>query len=186
MYFRDYDAAIGRFPEADPIGLRGGNNLYGYVSSNPLSKIDPFGLTEADIQGIWRDVQATFPEINPSRQRVCFRTMPKGVQGQTSNWSGEVCVGPEWPQKQCLSRSEWENLFFTSFHEGMHSTDFFIQRAYGTDADHAAISVRENYERLRPKGPVPTDMWGAPRIIPVDKNRLYEAYKARTPACCGK
>ncbi|OYY93469.1 MAG: hypothetical protein B7Y41_11985 [Hydrogenophilales bacterium 28-61-23] len=36
-YFRDYDPGTGRYAEADPIGLAGGLNLYGYANQNPLS-----------------------------------------------------------------------------------------------------------------------------------------------------
>lgn len=44
-YFRDYNPSIGRYAEADPIGLYGGINLFVYVSSNPQNGIDIFGLT---------------------------------------------------------------------------------------------------------------------------------------------
>jgi RHS repeat-associated protein len=46
-YFRDYDPKTGRYIQADPLGLEGGVNPYGYVSANPLSAIDPFGLYES-------------------------------------------------------------------------------------------------------------------------------------------
>lgn len=42
---RDYDAETGRWTVKDPIGFDGGGtNLYGYVVSDPLNRIDPFGL----------------------------------------------------------------------------------------------------------------------------------------------
>jgi RHS repeat-associated protein len=39
-----YDPAVGRYTQADPVGLTGGINPYLYVDANPLRKVDPLGL----------------------------------------------------------------------------------------------------------------------------------------------
>ncbi len=43
-YFRDYDPAVGRYEQSDPIGLGGGPNTYSYVGGMPLTSADTFGL----------------------------------------------------------------------------------------------------------------------------------------------
>jgi len=42
-YFRDYDPAIGRYIESDPIELAGGINTYSYALNDPISKSDESG-----------------------------------------------------------------------------------------------------------------------------------------------
>jgi RHS repeat-associated protein len=49
-YFRDYDPAVGRYVESDPIGLNGGSNTYSYVRGSPLSRFDVFGLSDREAQ----------------------------------------------------------------------------------------------------------------------------------------
>ena len=48
---RYYSPATHRFISEDPIGLAGGINGYGYVGGNPVSRIDPLGLSWLDNQG---------------------------------------------------------------------------------------------------------------------------------------
>lgn len=42
--YRYYDPEIGRYITPDPIGLRGGGNVYAYVNGKPTQRIDPLGL----------------------------------------------------------------------------------------------------------------------------------------------
>jgi RHS repeat-associated protein len=63
LYFmraRCYVKELGRFITSDPIGARGGINLYGYAVNNPLSFIDPSGLS-----GEWHDDTSRPPNPNP-------------------------------------------------------------------------------------------------------------------------
>jgi RHS repeat-associated protein len=42
--FRNYDADLQRWPNQDPIGERGGINLYRAMNNDPVNEVDPLGL----------------------------------------------------------------------------------------------------------------------------------------------
>ncbi len=44
--YRYYNPSTGRWPNQDPIGERGGINLYGFVRNNPIDTVDLFGLSD--------------------------------------------------------------------------------------------------------------------------------------------
>jgi RHS repeat-associated protein len=48
-YFRDFDPALGRYIQGDPIGLRGGPGSYGYADQDPLRYTDSTGEFAAAI-----------------------------------------------------------------------------------------------------------------------------------------
>jgi RHS repeat-associated protein len=48
-WHRYYDPNTGRYISADPIGIAGGLNLYGYVDGDPVNATDPEGLTAWDV-----------------------------------------------------------------------------------------------------------------------------------------
>ncbi|MFM0509454.1 glycohydrolase toxin TNT-related protein [Paraburkholderia sp. RL17-373-BIF-A] len=60
--FRYYDPGTGRFVSQDPIGLAGGLNLYRYAT-NPISWIDPWGLSNA-IVSYWPPNDGAFGPVS--------------------------------------------------------------------------------------------------------------------------
>lgn len=62
---RFYDSRTGRFVREDPIGLRGGINLYAYVNNAPTASTDPAGLDDADKPWYVEDKGPLFPPSDP-------------------------------------------------------------------------------------------------------------------------
>lgn len=52
-YYRDYDAALGRYVESDRIGQAAGPNTYLYALANPISGFDVLGLCAQLLQWEW-------------------------------------------------------------------------------------------------------------------------------------
>lgn len=76
-HHRYYDPTIGRYTGADPIGLRGGINRYGYVGANPVGLFDPHGLS------VYRGPGNSFSGIPPS-SGACEKAVWKG--GYIMGW----------------------------------------------------------------------------------------------------
>jgi RHS repeat-associated protein len=97
---RNYDPYSGRFLSEDPIGFKGGDhNLTNYVSNNPITYRDPFGLVTETCwakEGIWPHnyicVNGICDGHGPDEPGGIFDTVPGGHQGgPSSDESGSFC-----------------------------------------------------------------------------------------------
>ena len=154
--------------------------------------IDPLGLTFEDVVRVYMQVNLTFPDVDPNGALMCAE-LPEGKTGFTvgvAHFSllprGTIQVPMRWCKKKCLSRKEWEDLFFTIFHEAMHSTEVWDLSAY-SNSNHERIFARELFERSRlPRFPYPLrPVWGTPLPAPgANLDALYDEYKRGASDCC--
>jgi RHS repeat-associated protein len=75
LYFyraRYYDPMEGRFISKDPIGFKGGINLYSYTDQNPVNFIDPYGLRTWTINRM--GAGASLAVVGASGQYVTFES----------------------------------------------------------------------------------------------------------------
>lgn len=120
-YFRDYNPAIGRYVQVDPIGLEGGINTYSYVVGNPLSHVDPTGefawaipavglVTGALIGGmIWSDTDSATPPYvadDDGYGQVCDAAEHTKNQ-RPSNWNKHTKPRPGRDSEKKRNQPGW-------------------------------------------------------------------------------
>ena len=117
---RYYQATIGRFLQEDPVGFRGGINLYGYVHNYPTEDTDPTGLAgrKRECEKLYAELIGMLKhgkhhqETGQSQRPICFslqrilhdfQELDCGVyyghaERQAQNYLDKFCRPPNCPQ----------------------------------------------------------------------------------------
>lgn len=87
---RDYDPVLGRYIQADPIGLLGDVNPYLYANGDPVNGIDPLGLEKINV----------FPEFEPGMRQAADRAYDS-LSGKNQNGYNHI-YGHGSPTTGCI------------------------------------------------------------------------------------
>lgn len=89
-FMRDYDPALGRYIQADPIGFAGGLNRYAYARLSPLMAIDPYGMA-------WYDYTDAIFDLLPKDEHGMPYPLPQWmVDGAAGVGDGMTGWIPDW------------------------------------------------------------------------------------------
>jgi RHS repeat-associated protein len=133
-YFRDYDPAIGRYEQSDPIGLRGGLNIFSYATADPLRRSDATGLLSGSLWPLARQQPANACSGPPP----CDVYYCRVFVGSYIGWSGVV-----------IARVKWD------CHGGQTNVEAGIWRPDQRDFTFFRTFSCEEFDRLPKGGPLP-------------------------------
>ena len=129
LYFyraRYYSPGSGRFISGDPIGLLGGSNLYTYVKNNSMNWIDPFGLTQEDVDRGKEVLKDFYPEYFNEEADVSFGEVSSSNLAETDIWTGDIILDYKYQDE--LDDTGKKALLRSLAHEYQHSNDSTLQR----------------------------------------------------------
>ena len=84
--YRYYDPVTGRWPSRDPIGERGGVNLYGFVYNSPSDWLDLLGrepFKKIHWEEYWKQYQEKYPDMTDQQKRWAEQMLALGCKGVT-------------------------------------------------------------------------------------------------------
>jgi len=177
-YYRDYDPALGRYVESDPIGLKGGASTFAYANLRPLLNRDPFGLKSRVCCRRLNDTLAKLSSIYDPRH--CYLETDNATGNTTFGLlGGPLSSGMAFGVGQTFINNkgfdfggdcgEWNEGCGTDKCVKDTATGYPNPTEYGgttSNSNTFAGTVARKCGLQRPVGPFATPGWGDPPASP--------------------
>jgi len=171
--YREYSPVLGRWISRDPIGEKGGINLYGYVRNSPIGRIDRLGLQESGEEGS----EGRDDGLDPWGEMIGkwindLLNPPKDDSEKENNSSGSSCP-PHGNSlnspKQTSLYSLWDNndnflkwgITSEEDPEDRYSNDFMSDKTMNVEATGSRYEMAQQERQLVEQfpGPMNNEPW---------------------------
>ncbi|WP_440534607.1 RHS repeat-associated core domain-containing protein [Variovorax sp. YR566] len=129
--FRSYIAGLDQYTQNDPIGLAGGWNRRIYAEANPLSFIDPQGLsTAAEISAALGTLRDSYPMDFP-KSPSSVNPFPMGENGLgMTDWTNNIRINSDrfGDSSKCVRSGDEYQFLQTLAHELLHVNESIARR----------------------------------------------------------
>jgi hypothetical protein len=142
---------MGRYITQDPIGLRGGLNVYNYPT-NPVSWIDPLGLSDNPFwDGEYKfnsNPECVCGNMTVKRNKVKWGEILKMQMGKNSTEPN--LFGHHWMEIDGNeSYGYWPNLPLTGLIETIKGVPGSVNRGEPEDPDHGSVGKEEFHPKIK-------------------------------------
>jgi RHS repeat-associated protein len=144
--YRDYDPDAGRWTAKDPIGFAGGDtDLYGYCLNDPINWLDPWGLTQCDIDIAVKIIKETQKDLKfPKSIAPSYRS--DKYAGEYFYLTDTLKLNQNYLKK--LTDKQAEDLLNTIVHELLHKKDPLWRQILDSFREHPDIE-KETERRVK-------------------------------------
>jgi hypothetical protein len=141
-------------------------NAYAYAAGNPISRIDPYGLSPQDVANAWSWLQQNYPDLTNGVSSVNSSSLLSEsgyADGFYNPFTNSIAVPESYYTTNCLTDTQKSHLLQSLAHEALHvyldskigAVDYFEynnRSGYHAWITNTAAAIATYYDAMVPPG----------------------------------